>query len=542
MIAGLAALSLKAAPPEIDPAVVTQLDTAVESYMSKQLTDPASRWRGGLADATGIYNPISGSGQIETYTAAFLHPRSKFYKQQRLVERIGLAADFLVRSQSPEGFISLLVTNFNSPPDTAFAVAPVATAALLARRYGAPDIEKLLEPFLRKAGHGMAHGGVHTPNHRWITSASLAQINELYPDPAYVKRIDAWLAESIDIDADGQYTERSTGVYNVVCDRAFCVLAAKLKRPKLLDAVRRNLESMLYLMHPDFEVVTEISRRQDQYQKADMGIYWFPLQYMAVHTNDGRWSNLARRFSPQRVSAAVLMEYPELNVPGPDPAPLPDNFEKRFDSLNAVRIRRGAASATLVHGPSGHFFALRRGGVVINSVRFASAFFGKGQFVPTAIDKQSGKYELKQELEAGYYQPIVPPIEVKAGDWSNVRFKRQRSEICKLEQRATITEIPNGFRLRVEAKGTADVPLAVEINLRDGVEVSGCVPSPVNPNALLLKHGYAVLKSGGDQIRVGPGVGEHAYTTVRGAEPPLPGRSVYLCAMTPFDHTITFEW
>ena len=82
-------------------------------------------------------------------------------------------------------------------------------------------------------------------------------------------------------------------------------LAAKLKRPELLEYPRRNLDSMLYLIHPDYEVVTEISRRQDLNQRGDMGPYWFALAYLAQHA--ARWTirTLAQHFAPTRASLSA---------------------------------------------------------------------------------------------------------------------------------------------------------------------------------------------------------------------------------------------
>ena len=65
-------------------------------------------------------------------------------------------------------------------------------------------------------------------------------------------------------------------------------MAAKLKRPALLDPVRQNLRALMYLLHADGEVVTEISRRQDQYTRGGLAGYWFPLTYLAVADRDGQ--------------------------------------------------------------------------------------------------------------------------------------------------------------------------------------------------------------------------------------------------------------
>jgi hypothetical protein len=285
--------------------------------LARQVIDPSSRWCGSFPDDDGLHSPHSAAAILDAFTAAFLHAGSKFHASALLLERLSLAARHLVARQHENGTIDLPITNFNSPPDTAFAVHNVGTAACLARRHALAQVAALTEPFLRKAGGALLRGGGHTPNHRWVVGYALAQIHELFPDTEYVRRIDQWLAEGVDLDADGQFAERSTLVYNAISDRALVVMAAKLNRPELLEPVRRNLEAMLWLLHPGYEVVTEISRRQDANQRGTMASYWFPLKYLAVKDGNGKLAALAREFEAQSAGLSAMMEYPETTQPGP---------------------------------------------------------------------------------------------------------------------------------------------------------------------------------------------------------------------------------
>src|SRR5262249_29546304 len=159
------------------------------------------------------------------------------------------------------------------------------------------------------AGRSLAQGGVHTPNHRWVVCAALAVLHDFHANPAYVKRINQWLAEGIDIDEDGQFDERSTLVYSPIVDHAFITIASKLVRKSLPNPVRRNLDLNFHLMHADGEMVTEISHRQDRDQIGDMGVYWFPMHYLALRDRNPRYAWVAKKYRTQRAGLSLLLEY-----------------------------------------------------------------------------------------------------------------------------------------------------------------------------------------------------------------------------------------
>src|ERR1035441_5910743 len=228
-----------AAPPEMDARVVARNDAALENLLRAQVTDArharvggvpdeygmflagaagglieagAASWvarrtrhhsaGGGVRAECGVFLAGAAGGLIEAAAASWIAPQSKHHGAGEVLERIRLAAQFLERSQSAEGNIDLLTTNFNSPPDTGFVVHNVGTAAAIAKMYGGDEVVRALRPFLVKAAGGMTRGGIHTPNHRWVVSSALAQVNDVFPDAAYTRRIAQWLAEGIDIDEE----------------------------------------------------------------------------------------------------------------------------------------------------------------------------------------------------------------------------------------------------------------------------------------------------------------------------------------------------
>ena len=191
----------------------------------------------------------------------------------------------MINCQYDDGTIDLPSTNFHSTPDTAFVVEPICIAYnLLAKddqTSTAPTLDNL-KSFLLKAGDALSVGGIHTPNHRWVVCMALARINQLFSNPKYLKRIDQWLGEGIDIDEDGQYHEKSTYHYTPLVNRCLITIARLVNKPALFDPVRKNLDMSLYYRHANGEVATESSGRQDKYQKGTMQSYYYPYHYSVV--------------------------------------------------------------------------------------------------------------------------------------------------------------------------------------------------------------------------------------------------------------------
>jgi hypothetical protein len=193
-------------------------------------------------------------------------------------------------------------------------------------------------------------GGIHTPNHRWVVCAALARLNALFSDPRCVARIDEWLGEGIDIDEDGQFSERSTSVYSPTCDRAFLAMARLLGREALLEPVRRNLEMTLHYLHPDGDVATEASRRQDQYRRGSAAGYHLPYRALALRDGNGRFAAAARLIEEREGDALAGSSSTSSRI-RPPPASAarapPEEFARHFRGSTRP-IRRGGER----HGPA----------------------------------------------------------------------------------------------------------------------------------------------------------------------------------------------
>jgi hypothetical protein len=528
-------------------------DAQIPALLAKQEKRAGHRWVGGLPDGNGIHTVAGTSGFVSALAAASCAPDSRYFQSTDLVEPMRAGIRYMLAAQHADGTVDYYATNFHSTPDLAFILEGACPTCALLRASPVPAIAAVaveLGEFIRRGGEALVAGGIHTPNHRWVVCAALAWVNSLFPDKRYVARADQWLAEGIDLDPDGQYTEKSTTVYSPIVNRALLSVARLLDRPALHEPVRRNLEMSLYYVQPDGEVVTEASRRQDRDQRGTMHRYYYSYRTLALRDGNGRFAAMCRQIETEtkgRVAeiATWLLE-PEIARPLPPSALLPTDYAKVFAHSSLARIRRGAASGTvLANHPT--LFTFRRGSAALGALRLASAFFGKGQFVGEALEVRDGRYVLRQKLEAPYFQPLTA-AQIADGEHTRMapngtlandsRAKRARSEIQTLETTVTVTETAGRFAFAIAIRGTAFVPVAIELAFRHGGKLEGVEPLADVKDAFLLRGAQGRYVLGDDAITFGPGLAEHAYTQLRGALPKWDGQSVYLTGTTPCEFTL----
>ena len=530
-----------------------------------------------VKSSAGRFN-VRGVGEaVDALAAAFCAPESSYFKSQSLLSLLNEAADKLLSAQHTDGTIDS--GNLNSPPDTGFVVQTVCTALAVLKRMNLPQLSSVndkLSKFVLATGDALSTGGIHTPNHRWVVSSALAQIHSLFPSTEYLERIDDWLGEGIYCDADGQFCERSTGIYSRVVDNALITMARLLNRPELLEPVRRNLAMNIFYMHPNGELETVGSRRQDQNLTAWISNYYLQYRYMAIKDRNHRFAAVAK-FAEQiglgnaevKIPLIEFLEEPAYRQPLPDPEPLPSDYAQFFSNSALARIRRADISATVYGGsdwPLGiasglasnpTFFNFRKGKAVLESVRMTPIFFSEGPFRSEGMKVDGNRYLLHREIQVPYYQPLPQNLRNAHGDypltpagnrfWSKMDFpQRPKSNIQVLDQKVTAIENAGSFDLDFDVGGHDRVPVTIELTFRRGGVLDGVEPGATRPDIYFLRRGIGRYSVGNDVVTFGPGqadheiirMGETSYEAY-GGKAQQGSYRVYITGFTPFRKTIT---
>ena len=466
--------------------------------------------------------------RVKTLVAAYCSPESALQGSERAVAAALTHLRALRSLQTASGLFAG-GDNVQSPPDSAFTVNDVCDAHVLAAGAGPElaDVTAALAEIADAATRPLLTGGVHTPNHRWELSAALARLHRSFPDDRLLARVEEWLAEGVDIDADGLYSERSAVYASIVTNPSLLLLAEVLGRSDLLDAVERNLTTTLDLIRPDGTVETVHSRRQDQTHAFPLALYLPHYRLLAIRTGRGDFARAARLAAADGIVDPDLLAQtlltPELCrvLPAPDAERLPRD---RYLPTARLAVHASATAHTVVYGGSDvpehrrirsglacnpTFLRLFAGAAVLDAVRLSRVFFDLGPFRADDMEQLADtRYRLTQTLTTAYYQPLPKDHRRDDGAYRLVdegRFSaamafpdRPQDEVSHTT-RVEVDLREDGADLRIDISGPS-VPWALELTFRPGGEPQGAVP--LGDGRWCLTTEPLTYRVGDDEIRV----------------------------------------
>jgi hypothetical protein len=568
-----------------------------EAFTTKMLKhqelDSSNKYYGGIIDPnTGVAMPSHGSTPrvMAAWAASVMNPDSTYYQNKELITRLEKASEYMLRQQHSDGTISLGSTNFHSPPDTGFVVVGLSQVYLVLNKNQSDNLKKLttnIKLFLERTIPALRTGGCHTPNHRWVISAALSFLYKIFGEEKLIERIEEWLAEGLDYTDDGEWTERSNGIYNGVNNKMLYYLAMNINRPELLEGVRKNLELMQYLVHPSGEVVTDYSGRQDFGTKSNLSNYYLIYRLMAVQDQNPLFAYMADLAAQQMHESGsvdnnamlgyLLYEFLKQDEAKGERKAIPEQYEKiinknhpreaylkQLDAVGythkiqhsaphtafgspVVRYRKKDVSATVMSNtPS--IFSLRHGKVRLLGVKVSTAFSPGVVYFDEFEEKNSG-YRLRTVLEKGYNGPIsaqhlvnLEQIEQDLNPW--YLLPHQHREITHLQQHElTIDILPSedSWKIHIVSDQLEEVFTQITCIFGEEGTITGEHVKQGKNNQYFLTKGEAVYSVGDDAISISPGVYEHWLETVRDDSHTQGCTHLSFNVMTPFDLTIDLK-
>lgn len=470
--------------------------------------------------------------RVKTLVAAYRCPDSALHGSEQALAAACRHLSALRTLQTPSGLFAG-GDNVQSPPDSAFTVNDACDAFVLAGG-GGPELAGIaaaLAGIAMNASGALLAGGVHTPNHRWELCAALARLHRSFPDARYLRRIEQWLSEAVDIDHEGMYSERSPNYAAHVSNPSLLLLADVLSRPDLREAVERNLATTLDLIRPDGTVETVQSRRQDQNHRFSLAPYLYCYRLLANRCGRADFSRAARLAAAAGIDDPGLLPQcllePDLLKPLPDEAvqTLP---RERYLATTGLAARASAGVQgevhTVVYGGSDvpaqrrirsglannpTFFRLFAGEAVLDAVRLSRGFFDLGPFRAQEMSRLAeGRYRLTETLSAAYYHPL--PLRARVTDgWYDMedegRFcaamsfrRRPRNEVT-LTTRVDVDLRDDGADMLIAIAGP-EVPWALELTFRPPGRLRGA--ERMSDGRWCLSGGSATYQAGDDLIGV----------------------------------------
>ena len=463
-----------------------------------------------------------------------------------------------------DGTMDLRVTNYHDPSLCAFSVRDFIGPALeiMVRNSNHTPLEDKVEAHIRaiisKMAPAIKNLGFHTPNHRWIICAALSYIKKYLNDDEAQTVMDKFFWEGIDCDEYGEYTERSTGIYNRICNHSFLSLTHTYDK-KFLEYPIRNMRLMRSFYEPDNTICTIGSLRQDRGKSPDVDLYYFIYLPLALYTGDPEFAYFADRALKNIMAEASKRETPYEWLDAmmfywffaePD-------WQKKetYEKIESYLPKRdlnvyipnsgtgrvyldGGATATVLRTTSPDFFKFQIGKYTV-CARAGGAFFGypHSQFRPKKMEKTEHGFRLISNEEAGYRSQFEEPPETS--DWHRMdHSKRHIINVRHFDTVVDISFIDRKIAFDVSYGGDDLIPVKLEFMMTPGGKVETEQMNFITRagDYVFLKNGSMIVRfDGGTAVKFSGGsYGHFAAEDMRGTEH-VPSGMFTLCldASTP---------
>jgi len=497
---------------------------------------------------------------------------SKYYKSKKILDCIESTSYAGIDKLNDDGTYDMPETNFRTGDQ--FGLSHVAEALRVMNMYVSDDPDErrahnAVCRFCEKLALGCLNSGFHTPNHRWVESAGLLQAAfalEQAGFSTYVgmmrQKAARYIAEGIDCDEEGEWSERSAGMYNAHCDRYVLSMYRMTGNEEFYDAVYRNLMLMRYYIGNDFAMFTQNSRRTDKGEVGSRPMFFKATTYYAsVYEIDYVVAAYLRKDALLASVADEIIDHANCNLPlspfllYPDmkdwefekvDEPIPHKYEKYQPKSHIVRKRNDSAIYSfLARNPS--FLQIEAPGIHLQA-RMCSSFFAVAQFIPKTMEKTERGYKLSMTAHGEYKLPLDNPDGITTKDYWSIDFSARRAiQQIDLDMSVEAVFTDDGVDLYFSAQGYPNVPTKIEFFVNPGLhcEIGDTVLITTAGANVFARSGAARFESNAGYVMTVDGLFcKHLYAEgMRGSLDPISDAFVlYATEYSPIERKISIKF
>ena len=514
---------------------IKHVDETIKKLMPYQVMEETSDSFGGMySDEIGFCS-LSSSETMKLcwyLGCGYCSKESEFFAKDEILKRISLCIKFVERFTRPSGLIDLRDRNYDSSPDTAFAMNRAALLIYMARHiegvYKAKELEDILSGFVKRSALAIKKDmGFHTPNHRWIISGTLAVAQELYPELDLTDSINMFLNETIDLNSDGLYSEKSF-LYSAHINDKLMHIYHTYNNEDILDDIQKNCHAILKLMNSDGALLTTISIRQDNGKRV------LPTEFLSCFLITGiiKKDNVILSGLEKIVKMAgvknpeliyVFARYPQWKNKEFDIEPFDGNetvfmkesgiwgYKKDYLSLWAVRDKEKAISVAY-------------GDVILSDVSIHCGYYAGARFIAKNFATHKNGLEIDfiptyMEEQAyhmpGYWKPLGRPVTFDELPY-HIIDQRERSPRPDLSFKWKINVVDDEIKININSCGGLEkVPYSIEFSFEIPGEVytEDMYMTANGEQSMFLSHGSCTYRHGIYAITVDSGECLHKFTT-----------------------------